>query len=103
VARATGAASVDPATCQRRGRGAEKLCAVWTDPAFDPALPAFYYVRVLEDPSCRWSQLLCVQAKIDCRQPGKVPPGYQGCCSPDHHPVIQERAWTSPIWYRPTR
>jgi hypothetical protein len=103
VAGQAGGASVDPATCRRRGRGAGKLCAVWTDPEFEPAQPAFYYARVLENPSCRWSQHLCVQARVDCSQPARLAPGWQGCCSPEHRPVIQERAWTSPIWYRPPR
>jgi hypothetical protein len=94
-------ASVDLATCERRGRGDQKLCAVWTDPEFDAGQRAFYYARVLENPSCRWSQLACVQARVDCSKPDSVGPGFQGCCAPDHGPVIQERAWTSPIWYRP--
>jgi hypothetical protein len=103
VAGKSSGASVDPATCERHGRGAEKLCSVWTDPEFEPAQPAFYYARVLENPSCRWSQYLCVQAEIDCSQPASVPAGWQACCSAEHHRVIQERAWTSPIWYQPPR
>ena len=93
--------SVDPATCERDGRGAKSLCAVWTDPEFDPAAGAFYYARVLENPSCRWSQHLCVAAGVDCQVPATVTPGFEPCCAPDHRPTIQERAWTSPIWYRP--
>ena len=38
---------------------------------------------------------------IDCDEPDSVPDGLRGCCSEDHQPVIQERAWTSPIWYTP--
>ena len=95
-------ASVDTRSCATRGEGHASLCAVWRDPDFDPALPAFYYLRVLENPSCRWSQRLCVAAGVDCASPDTVPPAYEACCSAGHRPVIQERAWTSPIWYRPS-
>jgi len=95
--------TVDPATCERDGHGAKSLCTVWTDPEFDPAASAFYYARVLENPSCRWSQHLCVAAGVDCQVPATVTAGYEPCCAADHRPTIQERAWTSPIWYRPER
>jgi hypothetical protein len=65
--------------------GAVELKTVWTDPAFDPSLDAFYYVRVLEIPTPRWSTIQAVQL-------GRVPP--DGVAA-----TIQERAWTSPIWY----
>ncbi len=94
-------ASVDVATCQTSGSGADELCAVWTDPDFDPKQRAFYYVRVLENPTCRWSQQICVRAGVDCSNPQSVPPGLRACCMADVPPVVQERAWTSPIWYRP--
>jgi hypothetical protein len=94
-------AGVDIATCERTGTGAGSLCSLWTDPEFDPAVPAFYYGRVLENPTCRWSQYVCNAARIDCGAPDAVPEGLQGCCSEEHRPAIQERAWTSPIWYTP--
>jgi len=65
--------------------GASSLSAVWTDPDFDPGAAAFYYVRVLEVPTPRWST-------HDARVLG-IPP-------PAHLPrTIQERAFSSPIWY----
>ena len=101
VAGGPNAASVDLATCAPRGAGHARLCRVWSDPDFDPEEPAFYYARVLENPTCRWSQHLCAAARVDCSAPDAVAPGFEGCCAPEHRPVIQERAWTSPIWYRP--
>ena len=101
VAGGDNGASVDPATCETRGDGAASLCSVWRDPDFDPAQPAFYYVRVLENPTCRWSQQLCNDAGIVCSEPSTIGRGYEPCCAPDHRPTVQERAWTSPIWYRP--
>lgn len=84
-------ATVDPVTCEPQGEGADSLCAVWTDPAFDPGVPAYYYVRVLENPRCRWSVADCQALRA------AAPP----VC--DELPTaIQERAWTSPIWYAPT-
>jgi len=97
---ATGA-GVDTRTCQPHGNGHARLCAVWKDPAFDPREHAFYYARVLENPSCRWSQHVCVAKHVDCTQPDSAPEELAGCCAPEHQPVIQERAWTSPIWVSP--
>ncbi|MGB7971318.1 MAG: DUF3604 domain-containing protein, partial [Candidatus Deferrimicrobiaceae bacterium] len=65
--------------------GAVELKKVWTDPEFDPGLDAFYYARVLEIPTPRWSTIQAVKM-------GRVPP--DGVAT-----TIQERAWTSPIWY----
>ncbi|MCA9511393.1 MAG: DUF3604 domain-containing protein [Myxococcales bacterium] len=96
-------ATVDTATCERRGGGARSLCTVWRDPEFDPDASAFYYARVTESPSCRWSQYVCRAHAVDCAKPESIPMGYEACCSPLHDPVIQERAWTSPIWYAPSR
>ncbi len=68
--------------------GAVELKTVWTDPDFDPSLHAFYYARVLQIPTPRWST-------YDAKTLG-VPP-------PSNVPTtIQDRAWTSPIWFTPT-
>jgi len=68
--------------------GAAELKTVWTDPEFDASLHAFYYVRVLEIPTPRWTLIQSVKAGL--------PP-------PDTLPLTgQERAWSSPIWYTPS-
>ena len=67
--------------------GAPELGVVWTDPDFDPEQRAFYYVRVLEIPTPRWSLYDAVRFDIEL---------------PDGAPTsTQERAYTSPIWYTP--
>ncbi len=68
--------------------GAVELKGKWTDPNFDPKLNAFYYVRVLEIPTPRWSM-------FDAKQLGIPHP-------PDLKKTLQERAYTSPIWYSPS-
>jgi hypothetical protein len=67
--------------------GDTQLSAVWTDPAFDPAIAAAYYVRVLEIPTPRWSTYDSARNNLPLSE---------------HVPAtIQERAWSSPIWYTP--
>ena len=90
-----------PEVGEPEGEGAAQLCSVWRDRDFDPVENAFYYARVVENPTCRWSQHLCVDAGVDCANASTVTQGYEACCREDHVPVVQERAWTSPIWYRP--
>jgi len=122
-------------SCEPAPQGHTSLCAVWTDPDFDASQHAFYYARVLEQPSCRWSKYYCDARSISCEEPmgtcraatassasdgqgcnslSECPEGsvceipvsytaweYQQCCGglvPDY---VQQRAWTSPIWYTP--
>ena len=105
-------AGVDPATCEPTGAGAAELCAVWEDPEFDPAERSFYYARVLENPTCRWSTRVCKAAGVDpfasdcVAQAAAAPAEFADCClgttnDPFLSPTIQERAWGSPVWYRP--
>lgn len=86
-------ASVDEETCERQGDGHASLCTVWTDPEFDVSEHAYYYLRVVENPSCRWSWRECL------RIPSNERP--ESCSDPTIPRVIQELAWTSPIWFSP--
>jgi hypothetical protein len=87
VAGGENGASVDLETCEPKGRGADALCSVWRDPDFDREQHAFYYARVLENPTCRWSTWDALRADVPPRS--------------DMAKTLQERAWSSPINYRP--
>ena len=80
--------TVDIATATFTNTIGDSLLAVhWQDPEFDPAEPAFYYVRVLEIPTPRWTTYDAAFFEIPL---------------PDNVPAtVQDRAYTSPIWYTP--
>ena len=84
-------ATVDIRSCETRGEGFAQLCTVLTDEDFKPGEQAYYYSRVVENPSCRWSTFQC-NALPEAERPAS-------CSDPDVPKTIQERAWTSPIWY----
>ena len=98
VAGGPNGATVDLATCAQRGDGHAQLCSEWQDPDWNATQPAFYYARVLENPSCRWTQWICAEHQVDCADPATIGEGLEACCAEDHRPILQERAWTSPIW-----
>lgn len=85
-----GTATVDE-SCEPDRSGAANLCAVWQDPEWRADTNAFYYARVLEQPSCRWSTRQCRALPADQRPPA--------CTDGSLPETIQERAWTSAIWY----
>ena len=82
-------ATVNLSDCSTRANtGAAQLRTVWTDPDFDANQRAFYYARVLENPTCRWNTWDAIHAGTEPRS--------------DLAPTLQERAWSSPIQYLPT-
>jgi hypothetical protein len=86
-------AAVDVESCAVNGPGETQFCTTWRDPDFDPQQAAAWYVRVLENPSCRWSWRQCLSLPEEQRP--------ATCSDPAIPRIIQERAWTSPVWYAP--
>jgi hypothetical protein len=115
---------VDRRTCETRPGGFERLCQVWTDPDFNPNEPAFYYARA-KSPSADIALSGVGSGSASIRSTSasasRTSTGWRtrttrdqqanaeqgaSCCNnqttfPFVQPVIQERAWTSPIWYSP--
>ena len=82
-------ASVDLSTCRfDHDTGAVELKVTWKDPGFDHTQRAFYYARVLENPTCRWSTWDALRLGVPVRA--------------DRDATLQERAWSSPIWFTPS-
>jgi len=115
---------VDMNSCAATAPGHASLCTVWEDPTYRPGESAFYYARVLETPSCRWSTLQCQAVGVNpfsescaaeadaanllANENGDSGDIYDVCCTnpetdPFYSPTIRERAWTSPIWLSKTR
>ena len=82
-------AKVDIENCSiSESLGASELKTFWVDPDFLKNQRAIYYARVLENPVCRWSTWDSIREGVKPRS--------------DIPTTIQERAWTSPIWFEPT-
>jgi hypothetical protein len=117
---ANNGATVNRSSCAAEGAGLKNACTVWQDPNFNASEDAFYYVRLIENPSCRWSTLQCKAAGVDpfsedcatqaaektaaLHDNGARGEIYEKCCTDPaeesfYSPIIQERAWSSPIWY----
>ncbi len=115
---------VDMNSCAATAAGHASLCSVWEDPDYSEGESAFYYARILETPSCRWSTLQCQAANVNpfsescstqadvanelANAQGNSGDLYGICCTnperdPFYSPTIRERAWTSPIWLSKTR
>ncbi len=88
-------ATVDPNTCEPIGAGYDALCSVFGDPDFDPKNRAVYYARVIENPSCRYDAWQCLALEGQDRP--------SDCDAEGTPRTIQERAFSSPIWYTPLR
>ncbi len=81
-------ARVESDTCEvTAGAGDEELKVFWTDENFDPEYSAFYYIRVLQNPTCRWTSYDAI--RLGEKAPEEV------------SAILKERAWSSPIWYSP--
>ncbi len=110
---------VNPENCATTGSGFTNLCTIWHDPDYNASQSAFYYARVLENHSCRWSTRQCQAAGVnplaescavqaaqktaELQDQGAIGEIYAHCCldevsEPFYSPLLQERAWTSPIW-----
>lgn len=100
------------------GAHPDQLCVTWQDPDFHGERDAYWYARVREIPSCRWSTQLCVSNGVNCSAlspaNGIFPEesgfrGYEGCCRMSGAPgsfsgrnifaTLEERAWGSPVWF----
>ena len=80
-------AGVDTTNCKLTyGPGSAELSAVWSDEDFRASQPAFYYLRVIQNPTCRWSTWDAVRNGLPLLE--------------DVPATIAERAWSSPLWYR---